>query len=571
MLRIADANALAKILFASANDDVGGDGEVGDNGAPSSKSDTNTEQHVADALVDLLSSDGETSRQKHTEQEKNNILKAEIRELRAQIRELQISLQNYEIEKQTEENTLKNIKDIVKKVNNYKNRDTALKNYLDGKIIEGESQTNDYEKCYTEGEITDLSCINTCLTDLKSVKEKMRKIPTLVEKDMIQEVKTLFRFFMKLKKGIRFFVRYNPTNHKESFECWRERNWEKPDLIFDPKIEQEKVYEEFSFLVENFLDGENCVVMSYGQSGSGKTYTMIGKEKTDSNNKTTYDINESNEDNGIIPRIVKQIFEDEQISINFLFFEIKIQSDKNGKYPSSKYRTLPYDKEVSFDKWNKFTSAGVGEQTVKTNAITATNYETFLEKFNLAISQRWTEETDENKSSSRSHFCIQMTKTDGAKGTMFLADLAGSEDVSKKLGDFTYTLKGKAKILNSETLAGYFSSTNGEKGDIKKFKNYVDENKIQIHDNTIKYLFDINKNIIEKFRQNYNFSLGINKSLQKLAMVLRKQTVNDFAFATYLQNEYLRFENTRTIILIAVRTENNTESCETLKTFELKI
>jgi kinesin family member 11 len=49
-------------------------------------------------------------------------------------------------------------------------------------------------------------------------------------------------------------------------------------------------------LVEEVLAGYNCTVFAYGQTGTGKTYTMIGKEAEDLN--------------GMIPRALNHLFDE---------------------------------------------------------------------------------------------------------------------------------------------------------------------------------------------------------------------------------------------------------------------
>ncbi len=44
--------------------------------------------------------------------------------------------------------------------------------------------------------------------------------------------------------------------------------------VFDPESSQDDVYSSIKQLVRKFLDGYSCNVMAYGQSGTGKSYTM---------------------------------------------------------------------------------------------------------------------------------------------------------------------------------------------------------------------------------------------------------------------------------------------------------
>lgn len=65
------------------------------------------------------------------------------------------------------------------------------------------------------------------------------------------------------------------------------------DQVFDVDTIQEEIYNEVGApVLLNILDGFNGTIMAYGQTSSGKTYTMQGP-----------DLN-SWEEKGIIPRIV---------------------------------------------------------------------------------------------------------------------------------------------------------------------------------------------------------------------------------------------------------------------------
>lgn len=49
------------------------------------------------------------------------------------------------------------------------------------------------------------------------------------------------------------------------------------DCVFAPDALQSLIYEQSAFsLVENVLDGYNGTIFAYGQTGCGKTHTMMG-------------------------------------------------------------------------------------------------------------------------------------------------------------------------------------------------------------------------------------------------------------------------------------------------------
>lgn len=61
----------------------------------------------------------------------------------------------------------------------------------------------------------------------------------------------------------------NPQNHG-TFKPF------KFNQVFGPGSSQERVFQEVAPLVERAMDGYNVCVFAYGQSGSGKTFTMVG-------------------------------------------------------------------------------------------------------------------------------------------------------------------------------------------------------------------------------------------------------------------------------------------------------
>ena len=67
------------------------------------------------------------------------------------------------------------------------------------------------------------------------------------------------------------------------------------DCVFGADSPQQLIYEQSAFsLVESVLDGYNGTIFAYGQTGCGKTHTMMGGT-------------DSEEARGIIPRTFSQI------------------------------------------------------------------------------------------------------------------------------------------------------------------------------------------------------------------------------------------------------------------------
>lgn len=67
--------------------------------------------------------------------------------------------------------------------------------------------------------------------------------------------------------------------------------------VFPPNSTQSEVYSHFHEYVTPFLNGINVTLMNYGQTSSGKTHSMFGRDGR-------IDV-----DGGIVPRILKDIFD----------------------------------------------------------------------------------------------------------------------------------------------------------------------------------------------------------------------------------------------------------------------
>jgi hypothetical protein len=70
------------------------------------------------------------------------------------------------------------------------------------------------------------------------------------------------------------------------------------DASLDEAADQESVYQRVAYdIVQDVLDGFNGTVLAYGQTSTGKTHTMVGKDDA-----------AEGDDRGIIPRALEDIF-----------------------------------------------------------------------------------------------------------------------------------------------------------------------------------------------------------------------------------------------------------------------
>jgi kinesin family protein 1 len=204
---------------------------------------------------------------------------------------------------------------------------------------------------------------------------------------------------------------------------------------------QKEVYDTIGIpVINSIFDGYNGCVMAYGQSGSGKTYTVMGGL--------------SDESQGLIPRICKELFEriktlpNLSVQVELSYMEIyaeQIRDLINPQNTSLRVREHP----------------DTGPYVENLTLIPADDYYS-VEQFILYGNQhRVTASTKLNDRSSRSHAILILyitqldleTREHFIKSKLCLVDLAGSERV-KDSGVTGIQLQEASNINTSLTTLG---------------------------------------------------------------------------------------------------------------------
>jgi kinesin family protein 5 len=223
------------------------------------------------------------------------------------------------------------------------------------------------------------------------------------------------------------------------------------DKVFPPEASQLDVYE---FLIKSTIDdlfkGYNGTVLAYGQSGSGKSYTMTGGTALD----------------GIVPRLISDIFNtishsllDIEYIVGVSYMEIYMEQvrdlldDSNTKQPHPLLPLQQPQYTIHEDKDGNVYVRGVKHAFVSSS----TELMAVLQRGNRV---RAMAATSVNEQSSRSHAIFQIklsqrcTDDDTVKtSNLFLVDLAGSEKVIKT-GAIGHTLEEAKKINSSLSALG---------------------------------------------------------------------------------------------------------------------
>ena len=199
------------------------------------------------------------------------------------------------------------------------------------------------------------------------------------------------------------------------------------DRVYDADTSQERLYETaVAPMVDEVLQGFNCTVFAYGQTGTGKTHTMTGNM-------------ENQNEAGVIPRAVGHIFRYlnalggvNEFTVKCSFLEL-YNEQLDDLLVASETKHAP-ELRLCEDK-----KRGVLVQNLEN--VLVNDPKDIYEKLEEALQKRKVSETKMNKQSSRSHTIFTMmihikeTTPEGEDllkvGKLNLVDLAGSECVGR--------------------------------------------------------------------------------------------------------------------------------------------
>ena len=308
-------------------------------------------------------------------------------------------------------------------------------------------------------------------TSITSDIQPVEKINTLEPKEVIEQEKESIVTDPKepeRNKNIRVYVRFRPFNEVETGLLNDGVGWTTPiykennvvqidahrtgseigplfkfDKVFTSDSPQQKLYDFVGKeIVKDVTDGYNGTIFAYGQSGSGKTFTMYGRDVDDEETK------------GLIPRIVEAIF------------DYVDTTDENNVSFQFKLSVMQIYKEVIYDLLTGEKELKIKESPIKgiyvenLSEVYLSSVEDFLNYHDIASANRKVGETKLNQTSSRSHSIMILEVTQTFKkenlikrGLLNLVDLAGSEKISKT-GAVGETLEEAKKINLSLSALG---------------------------------------------------------------------------------------------------------------------
>ncbi|CAN6295557.1 unnamed protein product [Urochloa humidicola] len=208
------------------------------------------------------------------------------------------------------------------------------------------------------------------------------------------------------------------------------------DKVFGPKSQQRSIYDHaIAPIVNDALEGYNCTVFAFGQTGTGKTYTMEGEMRQK--------VSELPDTAGVIPRAVRHIFDileaqkaDYSLKVTFLELYNEYITDLLATVDQSKFPEDRQKRPISLMEDGK---GGAVIRGLEEFAVySPRDIYSLLEH---GSARRRTADTALNKQSSRSHavFSINIHVKETTVGNdelmkcgrLNLVDLAGSENIAR--------------------------------------------------------------------------------------------------------------------------------------------
>ncbi|PRQ35821.1 putative minus-end-directed kinesin ATPase [Rosa chinensis] len=291
--------------------------------------------------------------------------------------------------------------------------------------------------------------------------------------ELNRQRKQFLNEFLDLKGNIRVFCRIRPIEMGENFGRFRpvvaldssnvllrfSDNKNKSysfDKVFHHGSSQDEVFSEVEPVIKSALDGYNACIFAYGQTGTGKTFTMEGIP----------------EDPGMVPRAIEALFKQATDSNHVYLFSFSMLEIYMGNLRDLliSQPTKPMDPMPCLS----IHTDPKGEIEIENLvAIRVSGLTQAIKLYRLGCRFRSTASTNCNITSSRSHCLIRISITcSGAPerrretNKVWFVDLGGSERLLKTKASGRRLEEGKAINLSLSSLGDVINALQLRKGHV---------------------------------------------------------------------------------------------------------
>ncbi|CUM64581.1 uncharacterized protein PRCAT00002189001 [Priceomyces carsonii] len=246
------------------------------------------------------------------------------------------------------------------------------------------------------------------------------------------------------------YISIRPSSPNAISDLQNSRTY-KVDKVYGWQADQSLIFQQVALpLFQEFMSGYNVTILAYGQTGTGKTFTMCGDY-----------LDELSEDTGIIPRVLKQLFatlekdDGNDYLVKCSFIELYNEELKDLLSDDERAKLRIFESKQK-------SSNSILIQNLKEEIVLNLNH-----GFNIlkkGVMKRKTASTKLNDVSSRSHtiFSINLYRKKDNEifkvSKMNLVDLAGSENITKsgainqrakEAGSINQSLLTLGRVINS--------------------------------------------------------------------------------------------------------------------------
>ncbi|RDW28932.1 P-loop containing nucleoside triphosphate hydrolase protein [Yarrowia lipolytica] len=228
------------------------------------------------------------------------------------------------------------------------------------------------------------------------------------------------------------------------------------DRVFGPESDQGMIFEAVSSSLDEMLQGYNCTIFAYGQTGTGKTYTMTGDFNLDERGEAVSNA-------GIVPRALVELFKrlsgsagENSVKLSYVeLYNEELRDLLSSQGDTKKLRI--------FEEPGKKGTVVQGLEEAYVRSCTEA-----MKVLQEGFTRRQVAATKCNDMSSRSHSVLTITLStkeytaDGQEylrtGKLNLVDLAGSENVgrsgaenmrAREAGSINQSLLTLGRVINS--------------------------------------------------------------------------------------------------------------------------
>ncbi|RQM19069.1 hypothetical protein B5M09_008144 [Aphanomyces astaci] len=224
------------------------------------------------------------------------------------------------------------------------------------------------------------------------------------------------------------------------------------DHVFTPHDSNQAVFDAFlAPLVLSVLEGTHATVLAYGQTGTGKTFTMLGRDlwglcagvdKANTNDAYWLADDEPTQRRGLMYLVADALLASRRGPVTCSYLEL---------YNEKVYDLTQGDANESGDKvpLDLREDAVHGVFLPDLRVLPLHSLQTLTDILWTGAQTRASRATNMNERSSRSHTILQLhvDTTDGTTATMNLVDLAGSEKCKKHISTPRHHTSQDMKVL----------------------------------------------------------------------------------------------------------------------------